>query len=50
MVSAIWYAPENNNYIPVDFRICNEQSDGKIKNDHNHIHKQHHQLLMQDSG
>ena len=34
MVNAIWYNPENKDYIPVDFRIYNKQSDGKTKNDH----------------
>ena len=34
MVNAIWCDPEDKDYIPVDFRIYDKESDGKTKNDH----------------
>ena len=34
MVNAVWKAIDSDEYLPVDFRIYDKDSDGKTKNDH----------------
>ena len=34
LVNTVWYAPEKDEYLPVDFRIYDKDCDGKTKNDH----------------
>ena len=34
LVNLVWYGLENKEFIPVDYRVYNKDTDGKTKNDH----------------